>query len=81
MAELELSDTNQLHRAIIRISIDVQEVRPNGACTGRSTHKDLKVFALDGVDKFICIRQVNELLQEIAQKCQNSRLDMKNVNQ
>jgi hypothetical protein len=67
---IELSNPNSPHRAVIIIQAEVHEVMPGGHCRGVPVHKDRKVLALDGQDRYITIRRLNELLQELSQKCQ-----------
>jgi hypothetical protein len=60
------------HRAIITIYAEVHELIPGtGECHGVPQAKIKKLVTLDGQDKPITIRKLNELLQEIVKQCQS----------
>jgi hypothetical protein len=69
---MNIGNETRPHRAIISINFEVHELLDNGACSGNAVHRDKKVLFFDGEDKFICIRNLNELLQELAKKCLNN---------
>lgn len=58
------------HRAILWIQAEVHELLKTGECSGMAKYKieRFPVF-LDGADKFIAIRKLNELLAEVKEKC------------
>ncbi len=61
------------HSAIIAVSAEVHEVLPNGHLSGRPVVK-VKQFLLrvDGCDRAMCERKLNELLAEVKSKCQQN---------
>jgi phosphoenolpyruvate-protein kinase (PTS system EI component) len=70
MRELELGNSNNPHRAIISLRIEIHELLPNGHSTGRPVHKDMKTLMLDGQDKSITINRLEEIIQELKNRCQ-----------
>lgn len=71
--ELELTNPTAPHRTIITIMTETHELMPNGECRGVPVHKARKVYLLDGQDKYITIRQTNELLDEVGSKCHTKK--------
>lgn len=65
-----VSNERAPHRAVIFISAEVHEVLASGEFSGRAVEK-IEQFPvqLDGADRAICIRKLNELLSEVKQKC------------
>ncbi len=64
------SNETARHRAVIFISAEVHEVLPNGEFSGRPVEKIQQFpLQLEGADRAICVRQLNELLAEIKKKC------------
>jgi hypothetical protein len=66
----DINNPTAPHKALITILIEVHEVLPSGECRGMQVHKDRKQLILTGQDRYITIRRLNELLQEIQSKCQ-----------
>jgi hypothetical protein len=66
---------NAPHRAVIFIQAEVHELLPSGECSGRKIF-DIKQFPiyLDGMDRNIAIRKLNELLAEVKEKCKASQI-------
>ena len=58
------------HRAVIWIQAEVHELLPTGECSGRSVY-NIQQFPLflDGADRHIAVRKLNELLAEVKEKC------------
>lgn len=58
------------HKAVIFVRAEVHEVLPTGECSGRPVYKIVEFpLALDGADKNICIRKLNELLAQWKETC------------
>lgn len=51
------------------MTIEVHEKLPSGEMGGIASHKEKKVLALDGADKHICMRKLNELIEELKKCC------------
>jgi hypothetical protein len=66
---IDVGSPNTPHRAVIIIQAEVHELMPSGECRGVPVQKVRKVLALDGQDRYITIRRLDELLQELKQKC------------
>lgn len=66
-------NANAPHRAVIFIQAEVHELRPNGECTGMPVYtiKQFPVY-LDGLDKNIAVRKLNELLEGLKAQCRPS---------
>ncbi len=62
------------HRSVIWVSADTYEVTKHGECSGMSKHT-IKRFPLyiDGADKFIAIRKLNEALEELKRLCNETK--------
>lgn len=58
------------HRAVIFIQAEVHELLSTGECSGRPVVK-IKQFPvyLDGPDRWMAERRLNELLAEVKTKC------------
>jgi hypothetical protein len=69
MAQIPHDDTVP-HRAVIWLQAEVHELLSTGECAGTpiTTIKRFPVF-LDGQDRFMAERKLNDLLAEIKQKC------------
>ena len=53
------------HTAIIWFQYEVQEKLPSGENTGRPVKKGKHTFKIEAVDRHICIRKLEELIQEL----------------
>lgn len=63
------------HRAVIHIQAEVHELLPTGECSGRPTVKIARFpIYLDGADRFIAERKLNELLEEVKTQCKATHL-------
>lgn len=58
------------HRAILWIRAEVHEVTKHGECSGSVKYR-VEEFPLyvDGLDRNLCVRKLNELLAEVKEKC------------
>jgi hypothetical protein len=56
------------HTAILWITFEVQQRLPTGEVSGMPVHKGQQVFKIEGGDRMIAIRKLNELLEQI-NKC------------
>jgi hypothetical protein len=71
--ELVLGNETAVHKAAIWIQVEVHEIHPaTGEYSGRPVHKDKLTLEISGSDKFICIRKLNEALQEFKKLCQTA---------
>jgi len=58
------------HRAVIWITAEVHELLKTGECSGMPKYKVERFpVYIDGADKFIAIRKLNELLAEVKEQC------------
>jgi hypothetical protein len=65
-----MADTNSPHRILLTVLAEVHELLPSNQCRGIIVHKDRRLLQLDGQDFAMTIRKLNDLLQEIENKCQ-----------
>lgn len=63
------TDESRPHTAVLFLTIEVHEKLPSGEMGGIASHKEKKVLALDGADKHICMRKLNELIEELKKCC------------
>lgn len=58
------------HKAVIFVRAEVHEANAAGECSGRPVYR-VKEFpvCIDGADKHICIRKLNEQLEEFIAQC------------
>lgn len=61
------SNENAPHKCVILVKAVVYEVLPSGECSGIPVEQQDKILQIDGQDKFIAIRKMNEFLEEIKQ--------------
>lgn len=69
LEDFEFGNPNAPHRTIINITTETHELLPTGECRGVVIQKKKQILFLDGEDRFIALNRVNELLQEITNKC------------
>jgi hypothetical protein len=64
------SNSEAPHKGILWIRAEVHEITKTGECTGNPVYK-VETFpvAIDGADRHICIRKLNEILAEFKEKC------------
>lgn len=54
------------HTAVLWVRFEVHEKIPNtGELRGMAVERGERVFKVEGEDKFICIRKLNELLEKM----------------
>ena len=53
------------HTAIVQITVDVHECTPDGQCSGRVVENKKRAIVIEGEDRLICIRKVNEFLEKV----------------
>lgn len=58
------------HRAVLFVRAEVHEVLATGECSGRPVYRLEVPVQLDGADKHICVRKLNEVLEGLKQSCQ-----------
>ncbi len=64
------SDETRPHKAVLWVCAEVHEVTPQGECSGRQVYKiDRFPLAIDGADKAITIRKLNEVLEALKKSC------------
>jgi hypothetical protein len=71
LEDLELGRPDAPHRTMINITTETHELLPSGECRGIVIQKQKKLLFLDGENRFIALNRINELLQEITNKCQS----------
>ena len=54
------------HTAVLWVRFEVHEKMPSGDLRGSPRVKGEQVFKVEGADRFICERRLNELLQELS---------------
>ncbi len=54
------------HTAVLWLKFEVHEKLPTGELRGQPVQQGERIFKLEGHDKFICIRKLNELLASLA---------------
>lgn len=60
------------HRAVLFIRAEVHEVTPRGDCSGRPVVRIQEFpLAVEGKDRHICERRLNEILEEFKKRCQS----------
>jgi hypothetical protein len=64
------SNAEAPHKAIVWLRAEVHEITRTGECTGNPVYK-VETFpvAIDGADRHIAIRKLNEFLEEVKAKC------------
>lgn len=74
LARLLPVNPSKPHRAVIFLSAEVHEITANNECCGSPTYKveSFPVF-LDGADRGIAIRQLNELLAGMKERSEKWR--------
>ncbi len=74
LARLLPKNDDAPHRAIVWVEAEVHELTKHGECTGSPKFRIERFpIYLDGADKFIAIRQVNELLEQTKGQCHSNR--------
>ena len=62
------------HRAVIWIQAEVYDLLKTGECSGMARHKIERFpIYLDGEDRNMAIRKLNELLAEMKESCRKSQ--------
>lgn len=63
---LSQTDDTAPHTAVVRIYVEVHEKLPTGELSGRICEKrDPVILAVEGSDKFICTRRLNEMMEDV----------------
>lgn len=60
---------NGPHTCVFFIEAEIHEKLHTGDLSGNPVHKEKKIFAIDAVNKDICIRRMNEFFNEVAKQC------------
>lgn len=61
---------NRPHAAVITIEANVYDKRPTGELSGNVVTRIKKFYlTLDGSDRFICERRLNEVLADLKSRC------------
>ena len=55
------------HKVVIWLKAEVSEVLSDGNISGVPVHNTSKLIAIEGEDRFIAIRKLNELVEKIQQ--------------
>lgn len=59
---------NAPHTAVFGVEVQIMEKHPNGSLTGDPVEKKTFLFSIEGADQHICIRKVNELIEELTKR-------------
>lgn len=53
------------HVAVLFVRFEVHEKLPSGELRGTAVDQGERVFKVEGADRFICVRRLNELLASL----------------
>jgi len=70
LARLVPQSDDSPHRAIIWVEAEVHELTPHGECSGMPKTRVARFpLYVDGLDRFICTRKLNETLEHLKGLC------------